>query len=309
MKIVYMGTPDFSVGPLKALIEAGHTVTAVVTQPDKAKGRSGKLQFTPVKECALEYGIPVLTPVKIKTPEAVAQLKEYEADVYVVAAFGQILSQEILDMPRYGCLNIHASLLPAYRGSAPIQWAILNGEEKSGVTIMQMDAGIDTGDMLLKREVPIAADETGGSLFDKLAVVGSELIVEALEKLEKGELIPEKQDDSLSCYAKMLQKSQGQIDWNKDAAEIERLIRGLNPWPSAYTSLNGKNLKIWEAKVSGSESDGEAGTVSSVTKDTISINCGKGQLMLLSVQLEGKKRMNVKDFLLGNRIEKGDVIG
>ncbi|MBR2950208.1 MAG: methionyl-tRNA formyltransferase [Lachnospiraceae bacterium] len=309
MKIVYMGTPDFSVGPLKALIEAGHTVTAVVTQPDKAKGRSGKLVSTPVKECAMEYGIPVLTPVKIKTAEAVAQLKEYEADVYVVAAFGQILSQEILDIPRYGCLNIHASLLPKYRGSAPIQWAILDGEEKTGVTIMQMDAGIDTGDMLLKREMVIADDETGGSLFDKLAVMGSELIVEALEKLEKGELTPKKQDDSLSCYAKMLTKAQGQINWNDEAVKIERLIRGLNPWPSAYTMLNGKTLKIWEAKVTEAESDGLPGTVSCVTKDSVCVNCGSGQLALISVQLEGKKRMQVKDFLLGNKIEKGDVIG
>ena len=309
MKIVYMGTPDFSVGPLKALIEAGHTVTAVVTQPDKAKGRSGKLVSTPVKECATEYGIPVLTPVKIKTAEAVAQLKEYEADVYVVAAFGQILSQEILDIPRYGCLNIHASLLPKYRGSAPIQWAILDGEEKTGVTIMQMDAGIDTGDMLLKREMIIADDETGGSLFDKLAVMGSELIVEALEKLEKGELTAQKQDDSLSCYAKMLTKAQGQIDWKEDAVKIERLIRGLNPWPSAYTMLNGKTLKIWEGKVTEAESDGIPGTVSSVTKDSVCVNCGTGQLALVSVQLEGKKRMQVKDFLLGNKVEKGDVIG
>lgn len=309
MKIVYMGTPDFAVGPLKALVEAGHTVTAVITQPDKPKGRGGKVQFTPVKECALEYGIPVWTPVKIKTPESVAQLKEYEADVYVVAAFGQILSQEILDIPRFGCLNIHASLLPKYRGAAPIQWAILNGEEKTGVTIMQMDAGIDTGDMLLKRELPIAADETGGSLFDKLAKVGSELIVEALEKLEKGELSAEKQDDSQSCYAKMLSKAQGQINWKDTSVEIERLIRGLNPWPSAYTALGGKSLKIWEAVLTGKEADGEPGTVSAVTKDSICVNTGKGQLALLSVQLEGKKRMAVKDFLLGYRIEKGDVIG
>ena len=195
MKIVYMGTPDFAVGPLKALVEAGHEVTAVVTQPDTAKGRSGKLQCTPVKECALEYGIPVWTPVKIKAPEAVAQLKEYEADVYVVAAFGQILSQEILDIPRYGCINIHASLLPKYRGAAPIQWSILDGEKETGVTIMQMDAGIDTGDILLKKVVPIAANETGGSLFDKLGEVGSGLVVVALEKLEKGQLIPEKQEE------------------------------------------------------------------------------------------------------------------
>jgi len=309
MKIVYMGTPDFAVGPLKALIKAGHTVTAVVTQPDKAKGRSAKLQFTPVKECALEHDIPVFTPVKIKTPQAVAQLKEYEADVYVVAAFGQILSQEILDIPRYGCLNIHASLLPKYRGSAPIQWAILNGETQTGVTIMQMDAGIDTGDMLLKKVIPIAENETGGSLFDKLADVGADLIVEALEKLEKGELVPKKQNDAESCYAKMLSKAQGQIDWTADAAVIERLVRGLNPWPSAYTTLGGKNLKIWEAALIDKAAEGEPGTVSAVTKDMVCVNTGCRQLALLSVQLEGKKRVSVKDFLLGYRIQKGDVIG
>ena len=309
MKIVYMGTPDFAVGPLKALVEAGHEVTAVVTQPDKAKGRSGKLQCTPVKECALEYGIPVWTPVKIKAPEAVAQLKEYEADVYVVAAFGQILSQEILDIPRYGCINIHASLLPKYRGAAPIQWSILDGEKETGVTIMQMDAGIDTGDILLKKVVPIAANETGGSLFDKLGEVGSGLIVEALEKLEKGQLIPERQEEEKSCYAKMLTKSLGQIDWNADAEKIERLIRGLNPWPSAYTALGGKNMKLWEAAVVDEAADGAPGSVSAVTKDAVIINCGSKKLSLLSVQLEGKKRMAVKDFLLGYRIGKGDVLG
>lgn len=309
MKIVYMGTPDFSVGPLKALVEAGHEVTAVVTQPDKAKGRSGKLQGTPVKECAESLGIPVWTPVKIKAPESVAQLKEYEADVYVVAAFGQILSQEILDIPRYGCLNIHASLLPKYRGAAPIQWAILDGEKETGVTIMQMDAGIDTGDMLLKKVIPIADDETGGSLFDKLALVGSELIVEALDKLEKGELKAEKQNDAESCYAKMLKKDMGHIDWNDSAEKIERTVRGLNPWPSAYTALGGKTLKIWEAAPVNKESEGEPGTVSAVSRESVCINCGSGQLELLSVQLEGKKRMAVKDFLLGNKIQKGDVIG
>ena len=309
MKIVYMGTPDFAVGPLKALIEAGHTISVVITQPDKAKGRSGKLQGTPVKECAESYGIPVWTPVKIKTPESVAQLKEYEADVYVVAAFGQILSQEILDIPRYGCINIHASLLPKYRGAAPIQWAILNGDKETGVTIMQMDAGIDTGDMLLKKIIPLDGIETGGSLFDQLAQVGSSLIVEALEKLEKGELVPEKQNAEESCYAKMLKKEMGLILWEQDAAKIERTIRGLNPWPSAYTSLGGKTLKIWEAAVTGQEAEGAPGTVSAVTKDSICVNCGTGQLSLLSVQLEGKKRMTVKDFLLGNKIGKGDVIG
>lgn len=309
MKIVYMGTPDFAVGPLKALIAAGHTVTAVVTQPDKPKGRSGKAQMTPVKVCALEHGIEVFQPVKIKSPEAVEVLRSFEADVFVVAAFGQILSQEILDMPRFGCLCVHASLLPAYRGAAPIQWVILNGEKESGVTIMQMDAGVDTGDMLLKAVVPIEEKETDESLHDKLAAAGSSLIVEALKKLEAGELTPEKQDSEKSCYAKMLTKSMGLIDWNETAQNIERKVRGLYSWPGAYTFYKGKMLKIYRADVLTEAPDGEAGSVSSVTKSKLIVNAGDGKLILREIQLEGKKRMAVKDFLLGCKVGKGEKLG
>lgn len=309
MKIVYMGTPDFAVGPLKALIGAGHTVAAVVTQPDKPKGRGGKVQMSPVKLCALEHDIPVFQPVKVKAPEAVEVLRNLEADVFVVAAFGQILSREILDMPRYGCLNIHASLLPAYRGAAPIQWVILNGERESGVTIMQMDAGIDTGDMLLKTVVPIGEKETDESLKDKLAAAGSSLIVEALRKLENGELKPQKQEDEKSCYAKMLTKSMGCIDWNETAQSIERKVRGLYSWPGAYTRYQGKMLKIYRAEVLDEGSDGEAGSVSNVTKDAVIVNTGDGKLALREVQLEGKKRMAVRDFLLGYRLGKGERLG
>lgn len=237
IRIVYMGTPDFAVEPLEAIIKAGYEVAAVVTQPDKQKGRGKEVKMTPVKECALRHGIPVFQPVKIKEPEAVAELEKYQADLFVVAAFGQLLSEEILNMPEYGCINIHASLLPAYRGAAPIQWAVLNGEKESGVTIMQMDKGLDTGDMLLKRSVELSPKETGDSLHDKLMHLGAELIVEALPKLEKGELVPEKQKDELSSYAKKLTKAMGQIDWSKDAVSLERWIRGLNSWPSAYTFL------------------------------------------------------------------------
>lgn len=320
MKIVYMGTPDFAVAPLEAMIEAGHEVVLVVTQPDKKKGRGKEVQFTPVKECAMKYGIEVFQPVKIKETEAVEKLKQYEADIFVVAAFGQILSKEILDMPKYGCINIHASLLPKYRGAAPIQWVIIDGEEQTGVTIMQMDVGLDTGDMLLKEVVEIDKKETGESLHDKLAQAGSNLIVKALPLIESGEITPEKQNDAKSCYAKMLSKDLGLIQFEKSAREIERLIRGLNSWPSAYTFLNGKTVKIWEADVvettdekykelaaTNAEFVEKPGTILEVTKEDIYVVCGKGLLNIRQLQLEGKKRMNTKDFLLGNSLSKGNM--
>ncbi len=316
MKIVFMGTPDFAAGALQALIEAGHEITAVVTQPDKAKGRSNKLVYTPVKECALAHNIPVMQPKRIKTPEAIAELKQYEADVYVVAAFGQILSQEILDIPKYGSLNIHASLLPKYRGSSPIQHVILDGEEETGVTIMQMDAGIDTGDMLYKQTIAIEEDDTYESLHDKLMVIGGEAIVEALTLLEEGALVPEKQDDALSCHAPMISKEQGRIDFTKSAAEIERLVRGLNPWPSAFTSYKGKQLKIWSAKADDGGPEGimtleylMPGTVKEVTKNTIKVAAGNGTLCINELQLEGKKRMSAHDFLLGVKVQPGEILG
>lgn len=315
MKIVYMGTPDFAVAPLLALIKAGHQVCAAVTQPDKQKGRGKEVQMTPVKECALKYGIPVWQPVKIREPEAVKKLSEYQADVFVVAAFGQILSEEILQMPRFGCINIHASLLPAYRGAAPIQWAVINGEKETGVTIMQMDKGIDTGDMFCKAVVPIEEKETGDSLHDKLMEAGARLIVEALPKIEAGKLMPEKQDEALSSYAGRLSKSMGLIDWNQDAAAIERLIRGLNSWPSAYTFYRGKTLKIWEADViKMQEKDGTLGEpapgyVARVEKDFFDVITKNGILRVRTLQLEGKKRMPVKDFLLGYELKPGVMLG
>ena len=311
IRIVYMGTPDFAVEPLEAIIKAGYEVAAVVTQPDKQKGRGKEVKMTPVKECALRPGIPVFQPVKIKEPEAVAELEKYQADLFVVAAFGQLLSEEILNMPEYGCINIHASLLPAYRGAAPIQWAVLNGEKESGVTIMQMDKGLDTGDMLLKRSVELSPKETGDSLHDKLMHLGAELIVEALSKLEKGELVPEKQKDELSSYAKKLTKAMGQIDWFKDAVSLERWIRGLNSWPSAYTFFGGKTLKIWEAQVA--EENGaqkaEPGQVVSVSREGFTVACGQGALQILSLQLEGKKRVLTREFLLGYQVEPGMILG
>ncbi|MBO5056931.1 MAG: methionyl-tRNA formyltransferase [Lachnospiraceae bacterium] len=305
MKIVYMGTPDFAVAPLEAIIKAGHEVTAVVTQPDKQKGRGKEMQMTPVKECALKNGIPVLQPVKIKEPEAIEELKKYPADIFVIAAFGQLLSEEILHMPRFGCINIHASLLPAYRGAAPIQWVIINGEKKTGVTIMQMAKGLDTGDMLLKKEVLIDEKETGESLHDKLMAAGAGLIVEALPKIEKGEIVPEKQDDALSCYASRLTKSMGLIDWTQDAVSIERLVRGLNSWPSAYTIYKGKTLKIWEADVIAGKSSYKPGTVAEVGKDYFDVAAGEGRLRIKTLQLEGKKKVSVRDFLLGYEVVCG----
>lgn len=317
MKIVYMGTPDFAVAPLEAIIKAGHQVSAVITQPDKQKGRGKEVQMTPVKECALKHGIPVFQPVKIKEPEAVKKLSEYPADIFVVTAFGQILSEEILNMPPLGCINIHASLLPAYRGAAPIQWAIINGEKETGITIQQMDKGVDTGDILCKKAVPIAPLETGESLHDKLMAVGAELILEALEGLEKGELIPQKQDEALATHVGKLTKSMGLIDWEKEALTLERLIRGLNAWPSAYTLFQGKTLKIWEAEVKnvpgekpeGGEIETRPGGILEVGKDYIDVKTGQGILRIRSLQLEGKKRMAVKDFLLGYEVKPGMLLG
>lgn len=309
MKIVYMGTPDFAVAPLEALIQAGHQVTAVVTQPDKQRGRGKEVQMTPVKECALKHGIPVFQPIKIKEKEAVDRLRGYPADIFVIAAFGQLLSEEILKMPPFGCVNIHASLLPAYRGAAPIQWVILNGEKETGVTIMQMEKGLDTGDMLLKKAIPIEPKETGESLHDKLMEVGAELIVEALPLIESGKILPKKQEESKSSYASRLNKEMGHIDWNKDAEELERLVRGLNSWPSAYTSYRGKTLKIWEADVIGEQSGKLPGEITQVGKDFVDVACGKDILRIYSLQLEGKKRMAVKDFLLGYEIKPGMMLG
>ena len=309
MKIVFMGTPDFAVGALESLVEAGHDVVAVVTQPDKPKGRGKEMQQTPVKACAVKHNIEVFQPVKIKTPEAVEVLKGYGADLFVVAAFGQILSKEILDMPKYGCVNIHASLLPKYRGAAPIQWAILDGEKETGVTIMQMNEGLDTGDMLTKVVVPIEDTDTGESLFDKLAEAGAKLLIETIPQIEAGTLKPEPQDDSLSTYAKMIKKEMGLIDWKKEACVLERLVRGMNSWPSAYTHFQGKTLKVWETEVETYETEATPGSVVEVTKNSIKVQTGKDLLVLKQIQLEGKKRMDVAAFLLGYKVETGMMLG
>lgn len=317
MKIIFMGTPDFSVGTLEALVEAGHEVCLAVTQPDKPKGRGKEMQFTPVKEAAVRLGIPVYQPRRVREAECVEELRKYQADVMVVVAFGQILPEEILGMTPYGCINVHASLLPKYRGAAPIQWSIISGEQVTGVTTMQMDAGLDTGDMLLKTEVEITAEETGESLHDKLAQAGASLCVETLERLQEGTLKPEKQGESPTPYAKMLDKKMGNIDWTRPAAEIERLVRGLNSWPSAYTHWDKKVMKIWKAKVVP-QTDGDAtvdgmkkttpGTVAAVEKERFLVQTGDGLLAVEELQIPGKKRMETSAFLRGYTFEEGTVL-
>lgn len=311
MKIIFMGTPDFAVGTLEALIEAGHEVVLAVTQPDKPKGRGKEMQFTPVKECALKHDIPVFQPRKVREEACIEELRKYNADIMVVVAFGQILPKEILEMCTYGCVNVHASLLPKYRGSAPIQWAIINGEEVTGVTTMQMDEGLDTGDMLLKIEIPIEPKETGGSLFDKLAAAGAKLCVETLEALQNKTVTPIPQGETTTAYAKMLDKQLGNIDWNQSAIEIERLIRGLTPWPSAYTNWNEKVMKIWDAEVWDIDlemEDAKPGTIVKVEKDAFYVQTGEGLLKVCELQIPGKKRMDAGAFLRGYQVKAGETL-
>lgn len=316
MKIVFMGTPDFSVPALKNLIDAGHDVAAVVTQPDKPKGRGGKMQFTPVKEAAVLAGITVYQPQKVREPEFISILEKINADVIVVIAFGQLLPEVILNMPKYGCINVHASLLPKYRGAAPIQWAVINGESKTGVTTMYMDKGLDTGDIIDTVVVPIDHKETGGSLFDKLSKAGAKIILETLDKLEKGTAVRIKQDDiklknndEKTRYASMINKEMGKIDFDRPALEIERLIRGLTPWPSAYTTMSfetqdgsaevKKNVKIWDAEVIDEQTQSAPGEIVDCGKSYINVATGNGILKIKELQMEGKKRMPVNAFLNG----------
>lgn len=310
MRVIYMGTPDFSVPALESLIKNGHDVCLVVTQPDKEKGRGRELAISPVKECALKHNLPVFQPIKIREAESVEYLKSFNADIFVVAAFGQILTEEILNMPKYGCINIHASLLPKYRGAAPIQWAILDGEEYSGVTIMQMAKGVDTGDILTTSRVKIEDDETGDSLFEKLMYVGADLLTKTLPQIEAGVISPIKQDETLATHTSKISKDMGLINWNESSELIERYVRGLNSWPSAYTKLDGKTLKIWKAKVTqASENAAAPGTVISLSKDAFEVKTKNSALRIDEIQLEGKKRMTTHDFLLGYKLEVGTVLG
>lgn len=326
MNIIYMGTPEFAVKAFEAIVEAGHHVTACFTQPDKPKGRGKNTVPTPVKEKALSYDIPVYQPVRLREEENEAIIRELNPDVIVVAAYGQILPERILNIPRLGCINIHASLLPKYRGAAPIEWAIIDGEKETGVTTMYMAKGLDTGDMIEKCVVPIDEKETGVTLHDKLADAGAKLIISTLKLLEAGTAVRTPQEDSLSCYASMLTKDMGKMDFAKSAAELERLIRGLQPWPCAYTFINNKNVKVYEADilelnddelkqiksqlylVAGNDADIVPGMIIRVTKKNFVVACGENALVIKKLQPEGKKLMDAAAFLAGNRLEIGQVL-
>ena len=310
MKVVFMGTPDFAVGTLEAIVGAGHEVAAVVTQPDKPKGRGGVMAMSPVKECALRHGLTVLQPLKARNPEFIDEIRAINPDVIVVVAFGQIIPSEIIHMPKFGCINVHASLLPKYRGASPIQWTVLDGCEYSGVTTMLMDEGIDTGDILETATVKLDERETGGSLFDRLSLVGAKLLVETLDKAEAGQLHPVKQDDSQSSYVRMIDKSFGLMDFTQPVEVLERRIRALNPWPSAFTHMDEKLLKIWDATViqDNNVKAGDYGKVKTDGKTCFMVACDGGYLSVNELQLEGKKRMKVEDFLRGYSIKEGTVL-
>ncbi len=309
MKIVYMGTPDFAVAPLNALIDNNYDVVGVFTQPDKPVGRKAILTPPPVKVVALEHNIPVYQPNSLKNGEGIAILDELQPDLCVVVAYGKILPKDFLDYPKYGCINIHGSILPEYRGAAPIQWSVLDGKEFAGVTSMQMDVGLDTGDMLITEKVKIGENETSGELYDRLTVLGADVLIKTLKAVEYGNLAPVKQDDSKSCYASMLDKTMSPVDFTKSAWEVHNKIRGLDPWPVAQTVLEGKNLKLFKSSVRENLGSGAVGEAVAL-KDGLAVFCGDGKAVLIKeVQYEGKKRMNAADFLRGHPISRGTILG
>ena len=307
MRIIFMGTPEFAAPAIDSLIAAGHEIAAVFSQPDKPKGRGYAMTPPSVKVKTLEHHIPVYQPTSMKDGEALKIFHEIQPDVGVVIAYGKILPKDILDAPQFGCINVHASLLPKYRGAAPIQWSVMDGESKTGVTTMQMDVGLDTGDMLMKCETAIDPDETAGELHDRLSEMGAELIVRTLDALQKGELKPQKQDDSLSCYAKMLTKELCAVDWSRSALEIHNQIRGLAPWPVATTILEGKKLKLHRSALSGMEvPEAKCGEI--ISLEPLTVKCGTGAIELLEIQAEGKKRMSAGDYLRGHKIDTGTIL-
>lgn len=315
MRAVFMGTPEIAAEVLKCVLNSRHEVLAVVTQPDKPKGRGHEMAFPPVKEVALAHEIPVLQPQKARDPEFLEELKNINPDIILVAAYGKLLPKEILELPKFGCINVHASLLPKYRGASPIQWAVINGDKTSGVTIMHMAEGMDTGDMILTKEIELAEDETAGSLHDRLAEIGGPLLLEAMDMLETGRAPRIRQNDEEATHVKMLDKAMGNLNFRQPAVLLERLIRGLNPWPSAYTKLNGKNMKIWKARVHSDEQLSkeeklvEPGTVVSVEKDGFGVLTGEGILFITELQLEGKRKMTAEEFLRGYELEAGTLLG
>ncbi len=311
MKIVFMGTPDFAVPSLEMLVNEGYEVVAAVTQPDKPKGRGNKLTAPPVKEFAIKNGIQVLQPAKIKTSEFVEQMRELQPDLLITAAYGKILSKELLEVPVLGCINVHGSLLPEYRGAAPINWAVINGEEKTGITTMFTDVGLDTGDMLLKSELAIGPDMTVGELHDKMAVLGAQVLRDTLSELKKGTLKRIPQDDSVSTYAPMMNKELGLIDWSKKASEIHNLVRGTDPWPGAYTLLEGNRMRVWKTVLTKESADScqENGRILKVDDQGILVKCSDENLLLLEVQFDSSRRMSVKEYIRGHEIKTGETLG
>lgn len=307
LRIVFMGTPEFACPTLQRLIDRGETVVAAVTQPDRPRGRGQKEEPPPVKVLAQRHGIPVFQPVKVRTPDSVEHIRELAPDLIVVVAFGQILPQGLLDIPPRGCINVHSSLLPRYRGAAPLNWVLINGETETGVTTMMMDAGLDTGDMLLVKRTPIDPDEDARSLHDRMAILGAEALAETLDLLVAGTLVRQKQDDSLTCYAPMLRKETGEIDWNRSPAEIRNLVRGVTPWPGAWSRLNGLLLKLFRVRTA--EGSGEPGVVLAAGREGIEVACGGGSVIIEELQLEGKKRLAARDFLAGYTLTPGLRLG
>jgi methionyl-tRNA formyltransferase len=307
LRIIFMGTPEFACPTLQILIDRGEQVVAVVTQPDRPKGRGQQTLPPPVKVLAEKHGIPVMQPVKVRHPESIEEIRALNPDLIVVVAFGQILPKALLEIPKHGCINVHASLLPRYRGAAPLNWCIINGEAETGVTTMMMDVGLDTGDMLLKKTTPIDPDEDTSSLHDRLSGIGAELLGETLDELAAGRLSPEKQDDALTCYAAMLKKEDGLIDWGKDAASIKNLVRGMTPWPGAYSYLDDKLLKVY--RVQTGTGSGAPGEVVKAGRGGIEVACGSGSIVISELQLEGKKRLPACDFVAGCKLQPGLVLG
>lgn len=310
MRIVFMGTPEIALETLKACIDQ-HDVIGVFTQPDRPSGRGKKLTPPPVKVLAASHGIPVFQPEKIKSGHWADEIRDLKPDVLVVIAYGQILSKEILEIPKYGAINVHASLLPAYRGAAPINWVLVNGETESGVTTMQMDVGLDTGDMLLKAKIDLPSDMTAGQLHDQLGSMGAKLLIETLEGLENGSLEPEVQDDDRSSYAPMIHKEMANINWQDSAENIHNRVRGFNPWPTCFTLLNDKRMKVFQTQVIEDievDHHGQPGEIVQVNKDAFVVACGKGYLKVLEIQYGNGKRMSVQAFLLGNTLELGSIL-
>lgn len=310
MKIVFMGTPDFAVPCLQALLDNKYDVAAVVTQPDRAKGRGNKPAAPPVKVLAQQSGIPVYQPERVKTPETVELLKKLKPNAIIVVAFGQILSQEILDIPAYGCINVHASLLPKYRGAAPINWCIINGEKSTGVTTMYMDKGLDTGDMIIARETPVGSEETAGELHDRLSVIGAQTLIETMKLIEAGKAPRVPQNNDEATYAPIMTKALGRVDWSKDAEAVKNLIRGVYPWPGAFSSYKGKNFKIFKAEISNINVKNEKyGLITRVESESFTVSCGLGSLKIKEIQFENEKRMSVEAYLRGHNIEEGSILG